>query len=274
MQRLKKLWPQQKNLQWAVGAAVLAMTLAVIYFSEIARRYSYEQEPVWVVVATHDIRNQQELLPSDVALQSVPRRYVQPGALRQLERAVGLITTTSIPSGSQITVALTLPPSAHAGLAGLLSAGQRAVTVAVDDVNGVAGFLRPGNRVDCLMTLDFGNEMSSQFTTFTVLSDVPILAVNRTVTPPALEPPTKSASSEIADAGSSGRQLVTVAVSADDAQMLLLAQESGRMHLLLRPQEEPTASTPEPMTLERLTRMRNMVRLRARPTYTEYRGGH
>lgn len=255
----------------AAGVAAIAM---VIFTSGVWRAHNFQSQPVFVVVATRNIPPQTEILVSDVTLQSVPRRYLQPAAIQQADQAVGRIAATAIPQGTQVTLATTLSPSARNGIAGTLPAGKRAVSIAVDEVNGVAGLVRPGNFVDCLLTVDFGDDAGSRFTTLTLLEQVPVIAVNRNIFPPAVQPPgpvEKSAASPASDDG--GRQLVTVAVSPEESATLMLAQESGRVHLVLRPQDDAASASVAPVTLDKLTQMRGVVRPRSRPAYQEYRGG-
>lgn len=266
-----------RKLSWiAGGAAVLAIIVAAIYFTEIWRDSAYQNQPVYVVVTTHNVNPQTELLPSDLEVVSVPRKFLQPAAIQETAQAMGRVAATAIPQGSQVTLATTLTPSAHAGLAASLPAGKRAVSIAVDEVNGVAGLIKPGNFVDCLLTVDFGDDAGSRFTTFTLLEQLPVIAINQNLFSPAVVPPKGKSKASLDGAATeerSGRLLVTVAVSPEEAETVMLAQESGRVHLSLRPQEEVTMSNPAPMTLDQVTKMRGIVRPRSRPAYMEYRGG-
>lgn len=257
----------------AIVAGALAMLAAGIYLAEVWRDAAFQNQPVYVVVATRNVNPQTEFLPSDLELVSVPRKYLQPAAIQSLPEAIGRVAATAIPQGSQLTLATTLAPSAHAGIAASIPVGKRAVSVAVDEVNGVAGLVKPGNFIDCMLTLDFGDDSGSRFTTFTLLEKIPVMAVNRDLFPPAVVPPKTKVTNDVANNDRSDRALVTVAVSPEESEMLMLAQESGRVHLALRPQEDVTATNPVPMTLEQLTKMRGIVRPRMRPAYMEYRGG-
>lgn len=274
MRRIVTQFSDRKLGLIAGGAAVVAALAIAIFISSVWRDSRFQSQPVFVVVASRNIPPQTEILASDVALVSVPRRYLQPAAIQQLEQSEGRIAATAIPQGSQVTLATTLSPSARNGIAGMLPAGRRAVSIAVDEVNGVAGLVRPGNFVDCLLTVDFGDDAGSRFTTLTLLEQVPVIAVNHSIFPPAVQPPAskeKSAASLSSD--DSGRQMVTVAVSPEEAATLMLAQESGRVHLVLRPQEDEASANAPPVTLDKLTQLRGVVRPRSRPAYLEYRGG-
>lgn len=274
MRRIITQLSDKKLVLIAGGAAGVAAIAMVIFTSGVWRGHNFQSQPVFVVVASRDISPQTEILVSDVALQSVPRRYLQPAAIQQLDQVVGRIAATAIPQGTQVTIAATLSPSAKSGIAGTLPAGKRAVSIAVDEVNGVAGLVKPGNFVDCLLTVDFGDDAGSRFTTLTLLEQVPVIAVNRNIFPPAVPlpgPRKKSAALLVSD--DNNRQLVTVAVSPEEAATLMLAQESGRLHLALRPQDDAASANVAPVTLDKLTQLRGVVRPRSRPAYLEYRGG-
>lgn len=274
MRELMGRLSDQKMVLIASAAALVAALAVACFISGVWREHDFQNQPVFVVVAARTISPQTEILASDVKLASVPRRYLQPTAIQQMEFAVGRLAATLIPQDTQITSSTTLVVNARNGIAGTLPAGKRAVSIAVDEVNGVAGLIKPGNFVDCLLTVDFGDDAGSRFTTLTLLEQVPVIAVNQTVFSPAVQPPgsrEKSAVSRAPD--ESGRQMVTVAVTPQEAATLMLAQESGRVHLVLRPQEETGAAASAPVTLDQLTQMRGVVRPRSRPAYAEYRGG-
>ena len=108
-------------------------------------------------------------------------------------------------------------PGQRASLSALISDnGMKAVTIKVDEVRGVAGFVLPGDRVDIFLTR---SESKEQFTDL-LLQNVKVLAVG-----------------QIADDREDKPKLVkavTVEVSPIDAQKLILAKSAGRLSLALR----------------------------------------
>ena len=102
-------------------------------------------------------------------------------------------------------------------LAALVCEKMRAVTVRVDDVIGVAGFLLPGNRVDVLAArLDTGRRATAE----TILRDVKVLAVDQTAASEKNEPVIVRA--------------VTLEVNPAQAEVLVKAKEEGSIQLTLR----------------------------------------
>jgi len=115
---------------------------------------------------------------------------------------------------------------ARHGLAFSLGPGERAVTIAVTEVSSVGGMVRPGDRVDVIVTVDIAprdpNQPKTTYTT-TLLSDIRILATGQRLSP-----------EDKKDKKESGFQHVTLAVTPPQAQKLVLAAERGSIRLALR----------------------------------------
>jgi pilus assembly protein CpaB len=108
---------------------------------------------------------------------------------------------------------------------------MRAVTVRVDDVVGVAGFLLPGNRVDVIATEK--DSLGTQVRASTILSNVKVLAVDQTASSDNNQPVVVHA--------------VTLEVTPLDAEILLKGKTAGAIQLTLRnPLDESDARTPPP----------------------------
>ena len=101
-------------------------------------------------------------------------------------------------------------------LAMVVAENMRAVSVRVNDVVGVAGFLLPGNRVDVVTAFRDGQQTRSE----TVVQNVKVLAVDQTASTEKNEPVVVRA--------------VTLEVTPDDAEKLVLAEERGVIQLALR----------------------------------------
>jgi pilus assembly protein CpaB len=106
----------------------------------------------------------------------------------------------------------------RASLAAVLEEGKRAVTVRVDDVRGVAGFVLPGDFVDIVMIAD---ELSSRRQSYSdiLLEHVKVLAIDQIASEGEEKP-------KVA-------QAVTLEVTKEQAQKILLATNIGKLSLLL-----------------------------------------
>jgi pilus assembly protein CpaB len=112
-------------------------------------------------------------------------------------------------------------PGQRASLSALLDEGKRAVTVRVDDVRGVAGFVLPGDRVDVvLIRTVHGPSGSAENISDVLLQHVKVLAVDQLANE-RQETPTVA-------------KAVTLEVDTDQAQKILLASNVGKLSLILR----------------------------------------
>jgi pilus assembly protein CpaB len=103
-------------------------------------------------------------------------------------------------------------------LASLIDKDKRAISVRVDDVVGVGGFLLPGNRVDVLATKKVGN--NSNAVSETILEDLRVLAVDQTASTDKTQPVVVRA--------------VTLEMTGEEAEILVKAQTEGKLQLALR----------------------------------------
>jgi pilus assembly protein CpaB len=114
--------------------------------------------------------------------------------------------------------------SGHGGLlSALLDKDMRAVTVRVDDVSGVAGFILPGSRVDVAMirTEMTGGGSAQSTSSNIILQNIKVLATDQ-VTGVTVEKAALVA------------RAVTLEVSSEDAQKVLIAEKVGKLSLILR----------------------------------------
>jgi pilus assembly protein CpaB len=152
----------------------------------------------------------------------MPAQYVPPGSFSSVDDVVDRVTVQPIVAGEILMQARFVDYDDGSTLAALVEKNMRAVTVRVDDVIGVAGFLLPGNRVDVLASR---KEQNRRATAETVLRDIKVLAVDQTAATEKNEPVIVRA--------------VTLEVSPQQAEVLVKAREEGSIQLTLRnPLEE------------------------------------
>jgi pilus assembly protein CpaB len=131
------------------------------------------------------------------------------------------VALTSFQKNEPILVSKVTGPNQRATLSTLLEEGMRAVTVRVDEVRGVAGFVLPNDRVDVVLTRgEDGGGNSSDKITDILLQNVKVLAVNQLASEKQEKPTVARA--------------VTLALNTQQAQKVILAQNVGRLSLILR----------------------------------------
>jgi pilus assembly protein CpaB len=205
-----------------IGGLALALGLLVSYtvYNRMRSSMGVGNEPgVDVVVAADDIAVGTKLEDRNVRMARFPQSVVPPGAYTKISQVSGRGVILPISKGEFILPSKLAAPNAGSGLPSLIPPGMRAVSVRVNDVVSVAGFVQPGSRVDVLATGATGGGNDRQTTT--VLENVAVIAVGK-----SLE---RSSTGE-----SQVAPVITLLVSPDDAQRLTLASQEGRIQLALR----------------------------------------
>jgi pilus assembly protein CpaB len=139
---------------------------------------------------------------------------------RSLLKDGSRVVLTPIERNEPILASKVTGPGQRGSLSNLLKEDMRAVTVRVDDVRGVAGFVLPGDRVDVVLIRTDGTQGAKSYADV-IVQNVKVLAVDQK----ANERPNKA--NVVARA-------VTLAVNSEDAQKILLATNIGRISLTLR----------------------------------------
>lgn len=223
----------------AIGvAAVIALVVAVLVYVVLNRqaRTPPVTQPamVAVVVMKNAVPAHEEVKGGDVEIKQVPREQAPPDALRLPAEAVGSIARTELAAGSILKRSEVTSRSAMSGLTYVIPLGMRAVTVALDPISGVGGFVFAGDRVDVLATFNAGREPTL---TKTIVQDVEVLAMNeQTVRPVVREPETTNEGGEKSEKAPATQQVrsATLAVTPHDAQIIVLSSTKGTVHLVLR----------------------------------------
>ena len=201
-----------------IGGLALAVGLLVSYtvYNQLRTRGGNNQQVVSVVVASNDIQIGSRLSDRDVHLAAFPPGNVPPGAFSRISQVRDRGVILPITRGDFVLQDKLAEANAGAGLPSMIPQGMRAVSVRVNDVVSVAGFVQPGTRVDVMATGIHGESATT-----TVLENVAVIAVGKSL----LDRMT----------GESGNaSVITLLVSPDDAQRLTLASQEGRIQLALR----------------------------------------
>jgi len=203
-----------------IGGLALAVGLLVSYsvYNRLRTSTGANREPgVDVVVATREIQVGAKLGDGDIRKLSFPKSNIPPGAFTSESQVLDRGVVLPISPGEFILPSKLAAEKAGAGLPSLIPQGMRAVSVRVNDVVSVAGFVQPGTRVDVLSTGNAGSDRQ----TSTVLENVAVIAVGKSLD--------RSGAGDAQPA-----PVITLLVSPDDAQKLALVSQEGRIQLALR----------------------------------------
>lgn len=179
---------------------------------------STETNIAQVVVAAFDIEYGQTVAAEQVKLAAWPKDSVPEGAYTSVEAAVGKLASMAIVKGEPLTDRRVVENLGGSALANLIEPNKRAMTVRVNDVVGVGGFLLPGNRVDVIATRRGRGDDRAE--TKTVLQNLKVLAVDQQARTEEDKPVVVRA--------------VTVEVDPKEAEILTTATAEGTVQLVLR----------------------------------------
>ena len=176
-----------------------------------------------VFIATADISPGTAITGQAVKAVTWPQEVIPPnsaGSMRELENRV---VKVPIPQGNPVLFSMLAPEGTAAGLSGILEDGKRALTIKVDEVAGVAGFLHPGDHVDMAMQ---GENKSEHFSK-TILHDVSILTTGQIWEQKGDNKPMVV-------------NTVTLELSPEEGEVLNLASNQGKVRLALRNRNNKT----------------------------------
>jgi pilus assembly protein CpaB len=207
---------------------VIALVVGLVTASFVYKRLqqaSVEQPVIAVshiVVAAAPLPLGSRLRAEDLRLITWPAATALAGSFSRVEDCVDRSLTTTVVENEPILAGKLAPKEAGAGLPAMIPEGLRAISVRVDDVVAVAGFVTPGTMVDVQVTAEAGGGAGGAGgVTNTILQDVRVLAAGQKVEQDKEgKPQTVS--------------VVTLLVTPEQANKLTMASTDGRIHLALR----------------------------------------
>jgi pilus assembly protein CpaB len=187
-----------------------------------------------IVVASKALRFGSELSPSSLRELPWPEGALPAGAFAKISDLTSngrRVVLTAIEANEPVLATKVTGPGQRATLSAVIADGMRAVAIRVNDVDGVAGFVLPGDRVDIALTRQADKINSNDV----VLQNVKVLAIDQIA-------------DERTDKPSIARA-VTLEVNANDAQKIALAATIGNLSLMLRRAGEAKAADTRRVTL-------------------------
>ncbi|MGD0224965.1 MAG: Flp pilus assembly protein CpaB [Terriglobia bacterium] len=214
------------------GALILALLASYYVYRQIQRAQqeaAKAAKQVNVVVAAGPLKLGQPLASSDLAVQEWPDGKQPQGSVSRVEDCVGRALIVALVQGEVVLDQEMAPRNAGAGLSVAIPEGMRALSVGVDDVVAVAGFVTPGTLVDVLVT---GTTPGGSITR-TILEHVKVLTVGQ----------------ELASENGKPQKgtVVTLLLNPEDGEKLTLASAEGKIHLALRNMRDTVDAKPAPV---------------------------
>lgn len=241
-----------KNKLILILAVIVGLTAAggiYMFLENMKKTYEVQGDFVKVTVARQQIPAKTQITAQMIELKEIPAKYINERAAVDSKEVIGKIAKSDILTGEQVLRdKLAKDKESSDGLSFLLQPGKRAVTIAVNEVSGLAGLVKPGDRVDVLGTFDLqaavGQEKSS--ITTLLIQNVDVLSIDQSTNPSA-------GSNQEGKKAAAPAHTITLSVTPEQAQPLVLCSEKGSIRLILRP-----ATDQEIITLPS-TRMNQLV---------------
>lgn len=231
----------------ALVMALVAVAGVATYVTGIQRQVNEGSKSVGIVVAEKDISpgttGDSIIKDGMVTIKMVPKRLVAEGALTSTSAIEGKTVKVAIGKGEQITNTKLDSSLRTAALTVRVSGDMRAISIPVDEINGVAGALTAGDKVD--VTATFDKETTGTDVTMTILRDIEVLEVSWS-SPPKTSQSNSGvalASDNTSQTSSSVKKTVTLSVNVADVEKLVFAERKGTVWLSLVPTKSKTSPT-------------------------------
>jgi pilus assembly protein CpaB len=227
---------RNKRTALVVGIAVLLAAVASLGMYRIVSRMpakTVDVNTVDVVVAQHPLKLGTRITADHVKVVQWPANSPVANAFSKVEDVLNRGLISAVDENEPLTSAKLAALEAGAGLPPSIPPGMRALSVKVNEVVGVAGFVVPGTRVDVMVTLP-GKNRDEDSTTRVVVSNVQVLTAG-----------TRYDQENAKDGAPIPSTVVTLLVAPADGEKIALAASAGQIMLTLRNplDQDPTATS-------------------------------
>lgn len=242
-------------LHWVFLAGAASLVLGLLVFAGLNGMGANEEakpvNTIHVVVAKQDIAPKTIIKESMVEVREVPASMVSDDAVREVSDIINKPAKVEILKDDIISTRKVLMDITMAGFTGDIPPECRAISIAITDVTGVAGFAKPGDYVDVMLIAKGEEKMTGRI----VLQDVLLLAINKNTeqkqkatgdgssgdtkktgdSADSKNQSDKKSADASKDEAISDLATATLAVLPEDALKLITEAQEGTLYLALRP---------------------------------------
>ena len=205
------------------GALIFGLLAAVSVTRYLSSAQAYTKNLNRVAVAKVAIPIGTKIIPEQVMVVQFPPESTPDGAFDSVEKLTGRVAVTNIAPREPITEARLAAEGTAGGLSAVIPEGYRAMTVKVDDVVGISGFIMPGTLVDVVVVIDPMEKSGMQDPiSKIVLQNIKVLANGQNIDKPNDQREANSV------------KAVTLLVTPEQAEKLALATSEGKLQLVMR----------------------------------------
>jgi pilus assembly protein CpaB len=216
---------RNKRLIIAVLAAITFGLIAAVSVKQYLLSAQAFSRTNNVVVAKVEIPVGSRIIPEQLTIAQFPADVTPVGAIAKVdENLIGRVVITAISPKDPVTEAKLAPVGSLGGLSSVIPEGYRAMTVKVDDVVGVSGFIMPGTLVDVVVVIQPpAGTASGEMISKIVLQNIKVLASGQNIDKPKNDREVERSV-----------RAVTLQVTPEQTEKLALASSEGKLQLVMR----------------------------------------
>ena len=205
------------------GALVFGLLAAVSVNRYLSNAQAFSKDMTKVAVAKVSIPLGTKIVPEQVMMVQFPRESMPDGTFDNADKLTGRVAIMNIAAREPITDSRLAPEGTAGGLSAVIPEGYRAMTVKVDDVVGISGFIMPGTLVDVVVVItpEDASRGAGPISKI-VLQNIKVLANGQNIDKPENQRDVNSV------------KAVTLQVTPEQAEKLALATSEGRLQLVMR----------------------------------------
>lgn len=223
--------------------------------AQYKRSLETDDAMVEVVVPARSLVRGEIVAQSDLTLREIPEKYTDPNVITgsTYDTAVGQRVEFDVESGKPILWAH-LEGGQSPTFSGKVPTGLRAMTIRVDEINSISGFLQPKDRIDLLLT--FGGSDSKQI--IPLIQNLNVIATGVQTYVDKQNSAKRSFST------------ITIQVSPEQAKKITLSQQIGKVTAMLRNPDDESPMSSLPMTVAQVLNLpkptvKQVVKTRPKP---------
>jgi len=206
------------------GALLFGLLAALTVSRYLSNAQAYSKNLSPIAVAKVAIPLGTKIIPEQLTVVQFPKDAMPDGAFTSVDKLAGRVAVVNIPVREPVTESKLAPEGTAGGLSAVIPEGYRAMTVKVDDVVGISGFVMPGTLVDVVVVIDpeeKGAQAQGPISKI-VLQNIKVLANGQNIDKPENQRDANSV------------KAVTLQVTPEQAEKLALASSEGRLQLVMR----------------------------------------
>ncbi|HEX3281590.1 MAG TPA: Flp pilus assembly protein CpaB [Pyrinomonadaceae bacterium] len=205
------------------GALIFGLLAAVSVSRYLSNAQAFSRDMTTVAVAKVAIPIGTKIIPEQVMMVQFSKESTPDGAFNSPDKLAGRVAVVNIAAREPITEARLAAEGTAGGLSAVIPEGYRAMTVKVDDVVGISGFIMPGTLVDVVVVIHPDDNSAAQGPiSKIVLQNIKVLANGQNIDQPENQRDANTV------------KAVTLQVTPEQAEKLALASSEGRLQLVMR----------------------------------------